>query len=413
MKIKTINIRIENLAAGGDGMGRHQGKVCFVPRTAPGDHATIQVLQQTKGFLRGELQCLLESGPHRRPSPCPLFERCGGCPLSHLEEEAQRSAKQDILARALRVPLAPLTSGDASLGYRRLARLHYDPRTKSLGFMGEGEAGILDTPTCPVLMPKLNETLPLIVRDMLRLVPHRLEVWLGQGREGVALSISCDSPLPPAVYEAARDSVQGPLCTVVACIGGHWSAMAGSGTLRVTAADGRDMTLPAGSFGQANEEVNLLLGERIGEFLQSLGAKRGLELFSGAGNLTPVLAQHISGLECVELDSRAVAAARSNLSERDLTHIGVHQTDAFDGLRKFGKDRDIVILDPPRTGCIEVAQTLAATKPKWVLYVSCDPATLARDLRPLRQSGYSIVHAAGFDMFPQTPHLEAVVLLER
>jgi 23S rRNA (uracil1939-C5)-methyltransferase len=279
--------------------------------------------------------------------------------------------------------------------------------------MGEQETRIIDTPTCPVLIPKLNEALPLIVRDVLRLVPHPVEVWLGQGREGVALSISCDNPLPPAVYEAARNSTQGPVCTIVACIAGHWSAMAGNGNLRIAAADGRDMTLPAGGFGQANEEVNLLLGERIGDLLQSLGAKRGLELFSGAGNLTPVLAQHIGGLECVELDPRAVAAARSNLTERELTHIGVHQADAFDGLRKFGKDRDIVILDPPRTGCIEVAQTLAATKPKWVLYVSCDPATLARDLGPLRQSGYSIVHAAGFDMFPQTPHLEAVVLLER
>jgi 23S rRNA (uracil1939-C5)-methyltransferase len=374
---------------------------------------SVRVLSRSKGFLRATLESVLEPGKGRRPSPCPLFEQCGGCSFLHLDETVQRQSKQGALARALKLPEIVLSSGSRCLEYRRLARLHYDPKVRAVGFVAEQEQGVVETAQCPVLTARLCKTLPLLVPRLLAHVPQPAEVWIGEGEDGAAISIACAQPLPPAFYEAARAAVPESFSTVIAQVAGHTGVVAGDGTLRVIGADGEKMSLPAGGFGQANEEVNLLLGQRVASLLSGLGAKRGLELFSGAGNLTGVLASHIGKLDCVELDLRAVAAAKTNLRERGLVHVGVHGGEAFDGYRRLGKDRDIVILDPPRTGSIEVAQALCAGKPRRVLYISCDPATLARDLGPLRQEGYSIAYAEGFDMFPQTPHLEAVVLLER
>lgn len=413
MNSKTIQIRIESLGAKGTGIGRLNGKVCLVPRTAPGDLVCVRIVQKTKGYLRGVVEEVLEPGPGRREPVCPLLDRCGGCGLMHLEEPLQRQVKQEVLARALGLPQIELRCGTVVLGYRRLARLHYRPRPMTLGFVGEQGSEVVDIPACPILSDKLFAVLPLLVPELLHTLGQPTEVRISEGQEGVALAVVCENPLPPAFYQAARSCVPRLLATVVATVGGHTAVVTGPGSIRAAAADGELIKLPAGGFGQANQEVNRLLGAAVAELTAGLGTKSCLELFSGAGNLTPVLARGSRKLDIVELDPGAVAAAKTNLAERGLLHVGVHQSDAFAGYHRLAKGRDLVVLDPPRTGSIEVCQALPSGQHRHVLYISCDPATLGRDLGPLRHAGYRIAAAMGFDMFPQTPHLEAAVLLER
>jgi 23S rRNA (uracil1939-C5)-methyltransferase len=412
----TKRLEIESLAVGGDGVGRVRGKVCFVPFTAPGDVVDVRITRETKDLLRAVLVSVERPGPGRREPCCPLAGLCGGCAWLHLEEPVQVEAKARFLGRAIGREACEVRPSSRALGYRRVARLHFEPARRgaaALGFFSTAGRDVVALDRCPVLDAALEAAVAPLLDALLAGVDAPTEVRLVAGDPGVAVAVVSDRALPAAFYAAARELVPGRLAAVAACSEGVAACVAGPACVAVEGGDGAPLLVPPSSFGQANAGANRALTAVVAGWAAELGCRRGVELYSGAGNLSTALAPHVGALTAVELDSLACAAARENLEARGLGRVSVRCGDALAAYRELGARADLVVLDPPRTGNAELARLLSRGDHRAVIYVSCDPATLRRDLGHLAAGGWNVSRALGFDMFPQTAHLEAAVLLER
>jgi 23S rRNA (uracil1939-C5)-methyltransferase len=225
--------------------------------------------------------------------------------------------------------------------------------------------------------------------------------------------LSSEPSLDERVYRAARQLSDHGFLGVFVNVGGNLSQISGPPGVYIEGPDGHPFHISPLSFGQANLGVNRLIGETIAEWIAPREFPSALELFGGASNHTLSLAPHVGRYRFSELDLSACKAAERNLSVRGLSHVAVEGGEALDIYRRWGSGVALVILNPPRQGHRRLCETLAKGNHRAVLYISCNPATLARDLEPLHKAGYHIEEAAGFDMFPQTPHVETAVLMTR
>ena len=398
-------------------MGRIDGKVYFVPYSVPGDQLRIRVTQVGKRFSRGAISEILSPGPGRRTPSCPLFGACGGCNWLHIEESVQRSAKADFLSKALGTSVDTVVPSPLSFGYRGPARLHFQVESKgvALGFMTASGTDIIDVPECPILTPRLNASLPPL-RNALQAAassPLNGEIRLANGRDAVGVCFLL-AAAPPSSFPAAMETLPRALFSgATLSVDGLEMPLFGADTVEVDGTDGVPFVAPTSSFGQANGGINRQISAIVRRGLASRTFKRGIELFAGAGNLSVSIAPHVRNLVVSELDEAACRRARINLDRRGYTHARVVPGDAKAVFEREGNGADLVVLNPPRTGHRELARAVADAGPKTVVYVSCNPATLARDIAELHRTGYNIAEVTGFDMFPQTAHMEAVVRLER
>ena len=302
------------------------------------------------------------------------------------------------------------------LGYRSVARLHYQPTSDKKGILGFTQSGsheLVDVGHCPVLEPALNDCLSPLRHLLHTKVDHPLEVRLALGQNGPVVCFTSDKDLPGRFYQAIESTVPDIFSGVVVDLDGVKSVLSGEGTLTIEGGDEMPLDFPVGSFSQANNRINHQLTQTVREWAAELESKRAMELYSGAGNLTIMLAPVVTKLATVELDTDACRLARKNIASRNLKGVTIHTGDAFAVYRSHGRETDLIVLDPPRTGAGLIAGEMARTRHRNILYVSCDMATLARDIATLREGGYKPVKARGFDMFPQTSHMEAVVLCAR
>ncbi len=380
----SIELRIDELAAGGDGVGRGpDGRVVFVPFTAPGDRVRVQLTQTRARFARARVESLLEPGPGRADPVCPVFGSCGGCAWQHVSYAAQLAAKARILEDALRrigrlEPPGPIViePSPSSYGYRSRTRVLVE--AGRVGYRRRRSNVLCATTRCPVLLPPLDEAL------------HEL------------------AEHPP------RDD-------------GEWELAWGEGQTRATplAAPGRERvslrvagerigTSP-GVFAQSNA---LLLPALAAQLLACAGSGgSALELYAGAGCFTLPLARRFERLVALEADAGAVRDLRENLRDAGIAHVDVIAETLERALERdllAGLAPELLVLDPPRAGLPEGGvEALAALAPARVVYLSCDPATFARDLALWFARGWALRSVQGFDLFPQTPHVEALALLER
>jgi len=415
---RTLTIAIDSLAVGGDGVGRANGKVCFVPFAVPGDRVIVRVVRERRRALWGRIVEVVSPSPRRREPPCGLFGVCGGCAWMNVDYPEQLGAKRAMVSRAVGLPDVDVVPSPRVLGYRRLARLHAGSGVTgeaAFGFMAAGAGGIVDVRSCPVLEPALSRVLEPIAHAVLREAGRgtSLEVRLAGGGGRVIASVESRAPLSQGLYEGCARLVPGELAGLVASADGVGGVVAGEGHLGIVGGDGLPLTVPAGGFGQANEGVNLELARTVAQWVGAGGNETALELFAGAGNLSVALAPLVGRLDTGEIDGRACAAAARNLEARGCASATVHRGEALELYRRHGRGRSAIVLDPPRTGHRELAAAIGQGDHRAVVYVSCDPATLSRDLGELAAGGYRPARARAFDMFPQTAHVEAAVLLER
>ena len=414
----TEEITVVRLAPGGDGVGHIDGKVCFVPYSVPGDHLRIQLTQTGRRFSRGSILEILSPGPGRRAPLCPLFETCGGCNWLHIDESVQRAAKAEFLSHALEVPVPEVVPSPLSLGYRGPARLHFHADSSSvvLGFMAAAGTDIVDVSTCPILSPRLNDCL-LPLREALRAAATEDalhgEIRLATGQDTAGVCFRPVTPPSADFYRAVERLPRKPFSGATLSVDGLETPLFGAGTVTVDGVDGRPFVAPASSFGQANTGINRRIAEAVRRSLEARSFRRGIELFAGAGNLSVTIAPFVKKLVVSELDEAACLQARINLESRGYTHARTVPGEAKVVFEREGTGADLVVLNPPRTGHLELVGAVAEAGPEAVLYVSCNPSTLARDVAKLRQAGYNLAEISGFDMFPQTAHMEATVLLER
>jgi 23S rRNA (uracil1939-C5)-methyltransferase len=414
-KGRTVELEILKLADGGDGFARLDGKACFVPLAAPGDRVVARVTRETGSYLRAEIERVVEAGPGRVEPICEAYGVCGGCNLMHLSEEAQLEAKAKTLLRIFSGEVE-IVHSPKSFGYRSLARMRYRPGPEPagrLGFFGRRGRRLVDVGVCPVLEPAIEAVLPYLKDGPLEGVGRPVDLRLVAGVDGPLALVESEHMLPPEFYEAAARTVPDILAGILASVDGVVSTIEGESHAVLKGGNGERLHTPVGGFGQANPGINRQLGRTLLRWVVEGGYESAIELYAGAGNFTVGIARSVDRVAAVELDADACRLMRRNLERKGLSRVEVVVGDALSGYRGSGQGYDLVVLDPPRSGARELCRAIAQGDHRGVIYVSCDPATLGRDLAELKTGGYDLVQTMGFDMFPQTAHVETAVWLER
>ena len=422
-----LEVRIDALAAGGDGVGRTaDGRVTFVPHSAPGDLLLARVVEAKRDYARAEPVEIRSASPVRVTPPCTLFRQraCGGCQWQHIDIEAQVAAKQEGVARALRrhvaagMTMLPLVAAAPAYGWRRRARLHWFRGRKApgavIGFFAPRSHRVVDIAGCVQIEPVLLRAYEAICRVLAPVLGREGEILLLAGHQGdvhVAIRGRCDA-------DAASQLVgQGGIAGVV--LAGErpgarqqqWGAPqielepgAEEGQAGVPELPGR-----ADWFAQPSAAGNQALLRAVDQASRPRQGARILELYAGSGNLTRMLARDAA--EIVAVDRKAPSWPQPAFLESAFVWGDV--AEVARGLVEAGQRFDVAVLDPPRMGAREVLELLIALAPTRIVYVSCDAATLARDMDRLAAAGYRAISAQPLDLMPQTAHVEVVALLER
>lgn len=408
-------LRIVDVGAGGQGVARTERHgVVLVPRVIEGE-LVEGLVDAASRPSRARLLRVLEASPERVPAPCPLVERCGGCDFMHMSASEQARAHVRIVTRALghalRCALPEPRVHDAiePLAYRVRARLAFraEGAAVRVGYRRAGSHELVATDRCAVLAPALEAVLP------------RLSEWLAGGRgEGeIALALGENGlpvvtlrprdELPPSAYANLDRAVrEGALAGArIENEGASVPATFGDPRPHMRGVDGAPMRYGEAAFTQPSEAGARLLAERVAALAPPAG-RHVVELFAGSGTLSVLLARGAASFVAVESAEEAARAARENLASRGLAgRVVVADAEAF----PLPPRTDLVVLDPPRTGARGAARLLAASRVREVVYVSCDPPTLARDLAVLGDAGFVVDALETFELFPQTSHVETVV----
>jgi len=335
-------------------------------------------------------------GPDRVPPPCPLFATCGGCQWQHVTIEAQRAAKRAIVERALGAPVREMIAAGPPFGYRDRAKLAVGPGG-TLGFRARRSHDIVDVPACPLFGPELARALPAL-RGTARGLAAGVEIDAQAGNDGVHINVAHADPTSAA--HARREIDRLGAAGVVGL------SLAGKPTLASPDVDVAEPGSPplrvsADGFAQVGRPGNAALVAAVRE---AVGPSPGavIELYAGSGNLTRHLVR-----------AGATSVAASDGDPAAIARGGKNVPEATWSLRPPAGEVDTVVLDPPREGADKAHLAVAARARRRVVYVSCDPQTLARDARALRAAGFELTAAVALDLMPQTFHVEVVATFDR
>ena len=414
-------LTIDSLTHGPWGLGRDHGKVVLVPLTVPGDQVAAEVVEEHKQYSVARTVSLLQASPARREAPCPYAGACGGCSWQQVSYDAQLHAKQQNVADALaRVgglsgfELLPILPASSEFHYRRRIGLHVDGGRR-LGFRRAFSRDLVEVANCLIADPDADRGIGVAAEWVQRLGTRvsRVEILSADQPGQIILSAVTRHPLRGADARACKETVTGPVAGIVMA-GPGWRRQWGDTTLSFVV-DG-DLTLrhDADTFGQVNPDGN----QRLVDELLSWGAfgprDRVLELYAGAGNLTLPMARRVQQVTAVEASRQLVQNGKRNAEDNGIYNIRWRRQDAareVEDLIRQGRRFSTLVLNPPRAGAKEVAPRLPALGARRILYVSCNPATLARDLRQLAAQGYVLQRVRPVDLFPQTFHVEALAEL--
>jgi 23S rRNA (uracil1939-C5)-methyltransferase len=421
-----IELTIERLGQLGEGVASYEGRTVFVPGAFPGDRVRVRLEQEGKvmrGHLVGEV---LVPSPDRKPSPCAISARCGGCDWLELNESAQRAAKQEIVLSALEhlghlkrdtFAVRPLLVAPWDFGYRRRAVLH--PLKDELTYFGRRSHDRVPVEVCPALMPALAE-LPGKLGPLLKPLAREAEEvhLLAEGKKA-AFAVMLKGQVAPRYVEACEAAVRALRLEGAVLVPKEGSPrLIGKPVLRSLSplVPEVPLFLRPDAFSQAHGEANVGLVTAAVHELAPRETDSVLELYSGNGNFTFPLAASAASVLGVESSSVSVDLAQRSAREGGVANVRFIQGDSrkvCEGLIREGKRFDLALVDPPRTGAPGLAKWLTALGVKRVVYVACDPGALARDAAALAQAGYAPRALQVVDMFPQTHHVESVMSFER
>lgn len=424
---------IEKLVVGGLGLARRlDGMVVLLPGVIPAEKVRVRAVKKKKTFHLAEPDEIVEASPHRREPPCPYFGRCGGCHLQHIAAPYQDVVKKAIFCDEFRrsgllfaCEQSRYLAAPQPLAYRQRIRLHV--RDGSFGFFARHSHDLLAIDACLLARPEINTVLAELSKasgwqDVAGHVSE-LEVQADPADSSCLLIMRFSRKPRPADKKSLQGLLAGAdriKAIIVQSIEGasyfslpegpihlHYQlTLAGTNQLL-------DMALEAGGFCQVNVAQNQAMVDQLLAWLAPLPRGRVLDLFCGMGNFSIPLAATGMQVHGIDQQRAAIRAARRNRHNNGLV-CEFRRSAALQGLAELvaaGETFDYVILDPPRSGFKEGSALLAALRPVIMVYVSCDQATLLRDLRTICDQGYRIKAITLVDQFCQTCHLEAMVLL--
>ena len=398
------------LVYGGEALGRlPDGRAVFIPFVLPGEKVHVQVVEEKRGHVRAGLVEILEPSPQRITPRCPHFTHCGGCHYQHMPYEMQLSAKADILRDQLQrigglqdVPIHPAVPSPEPFNYRNHIQFHLDPHGK-LGFQAARSSQVIPISECHLPEASLNEVWPQLDLEPLPGL-ERIGLRLGVDEEIQLILESRDTEL----FEFSVEEL--PLSAVHLSPAGA-VVLAGSEQLTLEIL-GRPFLVSAASFFQVNTRVAEAMVRHILEILPLEPSSTLLDLYCGVGLFSAFLAPKVSRLVGIEISPAACRDFADNLDEYN--NVELYEAPVAEVLRQVDFHPHAVLLDPPRSGIDHPAlDALLAQQAKELVYISCDPATLARDARRLTATGYRLLQVTPFDLFPQTYHIESISLWEK
>ncbi len=382
----SLRADISTVAFGGNGIARIDNIVAFIPFTVDGDVVDATVTEVKKNFIRGDLKEIVEPSQHRVEPRCAYYSICGGCQYQHISYDHQLAIKEGQVKESFErigklpdPPVREIIPSPSIFNYRGKAEFHCDLKQKKIGFMDVAGATLVDIENCPLLDDSINEEFGKLRSQVLsdeggQFHGRRCILWSGTPYRS-------DKYITRRVME-------------------------------------RDFRIPYTGFSQANTALTDRLVEDVIAMVDASPSNVILDCYSGSGLFSLHLAEHAERIYGIEIDNKAVECARHNAKYYSYKNAKFLKGSAGEILkRKFirGKIRiDMILLDPPREGCPRgVLDRLSLLKPSKIIYISCNPATQARDIKYLIEYGFSLKVLQPIDMFPQTKHIEVIALLEK
>ena len=442
---QTFEVTIHGLGHEGQGVGRLDDLAVFVPGALPGERVVARLRRQAKRHLEAELVGVEDPSPDRRKPPCILVERCGGCSLQHCNDPAQADLKTDLVRQALKrlaqlkVEVLPILQAATPLGYRNRALIPLERTPEGqlrAGYYRRGSHKIVNMNRCPVLDPRIDVLIQPIKAD-LEATRWPVDVNLSQGgglrhlslRVGhhsgdVLITLVSSHNNLPGLEALAQQwqerwpevvgvnlNIQPKATNVV--LGPDTYQVSGRSWLLERFA-GHELHIGADTFFQVNTAQAERVVPLLVDFFSEQPNTQVLEAYCGIGTFSLPLAA--AGLDVLglELHHASVAQARANAERNALPKARFEQADVAVSLAEHLAWAEALLVDPPRKGLApEVMEVILQAPPRRIAYISCNPATLARDLGLLSEAGYRIRPIQPVDFFPQTSHLECLALLER
>ncbi|MBU4262279.1 MAG: 23S rRNA (uracil(1939)-C(5))-methyltransferase RlmD [Proteobacteria bacterium] len=437
----ALIIQIEKLVIGGNGLSRlADGKVVLVPYVLPGEEVEIRPIIKKKNYVEARAVKILQPSADRVDPPCPYFSQCGGCDFLHVRFAKQADLKNQILheqlersglkqdSRSFLLPPLPAPKG---FHYRQRIRLHVG-KDGELGFHRCQSHEVIPISACLLARQQLNDVLGYLINKspfaMLAGLATSVELLLSPAEELVVILMHLSRKQRPAERKLLEE-LAGGHCSiknviVTATGSGVADVLPGNKTGNeqpllsfshsLPNGESLRMTIEPGGFCQVNSDQNEKLIALVMEWAKLEIGCKVLDLFSGMGNFSLPLAWQAQSVVGMDLQRSAIRSAKRNAEINGIENSTFSQSSALEGAKSLaagGEKFDIALLDPPRQGCAEVIPYLPKLGIGQVIYISCDPATLCRDLVLLEREGYVVEKMKMVDMFPQTHHLETIVSL--
>lgn len=446
-KNDKIELTIDALTSEGSGVGRYNGLTVFVRGTVPQDKIIAHIIKRSKNYAIGIIDKILQPSPKRIESDCPYSKKCGGCSFRHMtydeELKYKKSRVQDALNRIghLDIKVDEIIGADDLSHYRNKAQYPVDISDGEMfaGFYAYKSHRIIPCADCKLQPAEFEKGLEAFAKWIESENITSYNEQTGKGllrhiyfRKGFATGevmacavINADSiPNSELLVSLLREKVDGLTSVAVninkektnVILGKETNIIWGETYIRDSLL-GKDFLISPNSFYQVNHNQCEKLYAKAKDFAGLIGTETVLDLYCGVGTIGLTMAENVKQLVGIEIIPQAIENAKENAKINHITNAQFICADAPKGaeiLKKQGVNPDIIILDPPRKGCGKsLFDTIEQLSPKKIVYVSCDSATLARDLAILKEKGYEAKKVSAVDMFPRTPHVECVTLIEK
>jgi len=406
---QQLTLSLTDMAHGGEAVGRFEGKAVFVPYAIPGDTVRVEVISDKGRFARARLLDIVTPSPHRVVPPCPYFGVCGGCHWQHVEYAAQLDYKRSIVQSQLQriagladARVRPMLGMDDPWHYRNHVQFSVS-EDGGLGFMAGGSHRVVPIERCLLMHAFLEEMYDSLDIDLPGLHRLTLRAGVSTGERMIVLEMKEDQP--PEV------EVDLPISFVLLLSDGTPVTLLGSPYIHEQLG-GRLYRLSAPSFFQVNTRQAETLVSLVRTYLGATADHTILDGYCGVGTFALELAK--TARQVVGIESSAAALADAAVNAAGVDNVRFVHGSVAQNLSTLEVTPSLAVLDPPREGLgEEVVAALARLAVQRIAYVSCDPATLARDVKGLLAAGYALREVQPVDMFPQTYHIENVCLMER
>jgi tRNA/tmRNA/rRNA uracil-C5-methylase (TrmA/RlmC/RlmD family) len=398
---QRLELDITTVAFGGDGIGRVDNFVVFVPFVIEGERVEVEIVDVKKRYATADLVRMITPSPRRVEPRCPYYMTCAGCQYQHVDYahqlELKRNQIRDVFERIGKIknpPIEPVVGSPRQYHYRNKIVVHGPGKP---GFWTVRGRSIIPVDQCPIAREEISRRLSAVSSQ--------------SSVEGKHLTIRCNSAGQVWTFAESRTGFQ--IVSDAPAVG-----QAGSSSDAEETVLGKTLRVPLGSFFQVNQGVIELALEHVRQIFRVSGCRVLVDAYCGVGLFALLVGAPAGHVYGIEEDTNAIQAANENAGRLGLKHYDFYRGKTerllFYTLRQCRLDETCLILDPPRSGCGRaVLKTLREQQPRKIVYVSCAPPMLARDIKELVAAGYKLQRVTPFDMFPQTAHCEAVAELTR